>query len=72
VLPGKAELREHFKRGLAMVPNLRFEFEEIFTCPGGYTVLYRRENENRVIDAVVLDNQGRAVQVRALYGRPQG
>jgi hypothetical protein len=43
VLHGKAELREHFKRGLEMAPTLLFEFEELFTCPGGYAVRYRRE-----------------------------
>ena len=66
-LKGKAELREHFTRGLKLAPNLRFELEDVFTSPGGYAVLYRRENGNRVIDAVTLDGDGRAKEVRAYY-----
>ena len=71
MLRGKAELREHFRRGLEMAPQLRFDLEEVFNCPGGYAVLYRRENGNRVIDVVALDDGGRAVHVRAFYARPQ-
>lgn len=66
-LRGTSELRQHFSRGLQLAPNLRFDLEEVFTCPGGYAVLYRRENGNRVIDAVVLNSEGKAKDVRAFY-----
>jgi len=62
VLRGKAELREHFKRGLELAGDLRFELEEVFTCPGDYAVLYRRKNGNRVIDTVVLDEEEHATR----------
>ena len=70
-LHGSAELREQFMRGLALVPNLRFELEEILLSPDGYAVLYRRENGNRVIDSVELDAEGRAVRVTAYYAAAQ-
>ena len=70
-LRGKGELREHFSRGLQLAPNLRFELEDVFTCPRGYAVLYRRENGNRVIDAVTLNAEGKAEKVRAFYTGPQ-
>src|SRR5438128_887655 len=71
MLNGKAELREHFRRGLEMVPQLKFELEEVFTSPGGYAVLYSRENGNRVIEVVTLDATGRAKNAQAFYARPQ-
>ena len=66
-LRGKEELRQHFRKGLELAPNLHFDLEDVFTSPGGYAVLYRRENGNRVIDAVVLNAQGKAQTVRAFY-----
>jgi hypothetical protein len=71
VLHGTVELREHFRRGLEMVPQLKFELEDVFTSPDGYAVLYRRENGNRVIEVVTLDDSGRAKNARAYYARPQ-
>ncbi len=71
VLHGKAELREHFRRGLELVPDLSFALEQVFTCPGGYAVLYRRNNGNRVVDVVELDSAGRARRVQALYADNQ-
>lgn len=41
------------------------------TTPGGYALLYRRENDNRVLDAVELDDTGRARRVRAYYAQHQ-
>jgi hypothetical protein len=58
-LHGKSELREHFRRGLEMAPGLRF------------AVLYRRDNGNRVIDAVELDGQNKLVRVGAFYAGKQ-
>ena len=66
-LAGKAELRKHFERGLEISPQLKFELEAVFYGPDGYAVLYRRENGNRVIDAVVLNADGKACQGRAFY-----
>ncbi|MFF0454910.1 hypothetical protein [Nocardia africana] len=41
------------------------------TSPGGYALLYRRENGNRVLDVVELDQDGHAAHVRAFYQNQQ-
>jgi hypothetical protein len=70
-LQGKAELRRHFELGLEMAPNLTFTEEALLTNPGGYALLYRRENGNRVLDVVELDQHGHAARVHAFYENPQ-
>jgi len=70
-LRGAAELREHFRHGLGLAPELRFAEEALMTTPGGYALLYRRENGNLVVDAVELDQTGQAKRVRAYYSNPQ-
>lgn len=71
ILRGKQELREHFRRGLSLAPNLHFDLDGVFTAPSGYAVLYRRENGNRVIDMVEVASDGRARRVHALYESEQ-
>ncbi|MGR6916287.1 nuclear transport factor 2 family protein [[Actinomadura] parvosata] len=70
-LRGKAELRRHFELGLELAPNLTFTEEALLTSPGGYALLYRRENGNRVLDVVELDQDGHAARVQAFYESPQ-
>ncbi|GHF29217.1 hypothetical protein GCM10017786_74190 [Amycolatopsis deserti] len=66
-LRGKSELRRHFELGLELAPELTFTEEALLTSPGGYALLYRRENGNRVLDVVELDQDGHAARVRAFY-----
>ncbi len=66
-LRGKSELRRHFRLGLGVSPDLAFTEESLLTGPGGYALIYRRENGSRAIDVVELDEQGRAARVRAFY-----
>jgi len=66
-LHGAAELREHFQRGLKLAPTLHFELEEVFTAPNGYAALYRRDNGNRVLDVVELNENSEAISVKAFY-----
>jgi hypothetical protein len=70
-LRGKAELRRHFERGMQLAPELKFTEETFLTSPGGYALLYRRENGNRALDVVELDQQGHAARVRAFYEQAQ-
>jgi hypothetical protein len=70
-LVGRAELRTHFARGLELAPTLSFTEELFLTTPGGFALLYRRENDNRVLDVVDLDPSGLARRVRAYYRAPQ-
>ena len=66
-LRGLAELRDHFRLGLELAPDLHFEIEDVFSAPSGYALLYRRENGNRVLDVVELDGEGKARRVKAFY-----
>ncbi|UQS25435.1 nuclear transport factor 2 family protein [Amycolatopsis thermalba] len=66
-LRGKPELRRHFELGLELAPELTFTEEALLTSPGGYALLYHRENGNRVLDVVELDQHGHAARVRAFY-----
>jgi hypothetical protein len=70
-LSGKVELRRHFERGMHLAPELTFTEEAFLTSPGGYALFYRRENGNRALDVVELDQQGRAGRVRAFYEHTQ-
>ena len=66
-LVGKAELRKHFEKGLELAPKIHFEADQILWSPIGYAVLYRRENNNELLDAVELNAEGLAVKVTAYY-----
>ena len=66
-LKGKEELRLHFGKGLALAPDIHFTVEEILWAPNGYAVLYHRENGNRAMDAVELNEGGQAAKVTAYY-----
>jgi ketosteroid isomerase-like protein len=67
ILHGVDELREHFRMGLEIAPALHFELEEVFTAPSGYAALYRRDNGNRVLDVVELNESWKAAAVKAFY-----
>jgi hypothetical protein len=66
-LHGAGELREHFRRGLELAPSLYFTLESVFTSPSGYAALYRRDNGNRVLDVVELNEDAKAINVKAFY-----
>jgi len=70
-LVGKAELRKHFAKGLELAPEIHFEMDQILWSPNGYAVLYHRENNNQVLDAVELNAEGLAVKVTAYYLKVQ-
>lgn len=70
-LRGKTELRRHFELGLELAPHMSFIEEALLSSPVGYALLYRRENNNRVLDVVELNANGQATRVRAFYENPQ-
>ena len=70
-LQGRTELHRHFALGLELAPHLSFTEEAFFSSPVGYALVYRRENGNRVLDAVELNAHGQAARVRAFYENPQ-
>jgi ketosteroid isomerase-like protein len=70
-LLGKDALRKHFASGLQLAPHLHFTLEDIFLTPSGYAILYHRENGNRVIDAVTVNQKGLCSHVIAYYKSAQ-
>jgi len=70
-LLGIAELRKHFALGLELAPQLKFQLEQVLLAPSGYAILYRRENGNRVIDCVTMNDAGQATKVIAYYAGVQ-
>jgi hypothetical protein len=70
-LSGREELREHFARGLELAPNLALTEESLLVGPGGFALLYRREDGHRAIEAVELDGSGLVARARVYYEREQ-
>jgi ketosteroid isomerase-like protein len=70
-IEGREELREHFRHGLELAPNLTVAEESLLVGPGGFAILYRREDGHRAIEAVELDDAGLASRVTVFYEREQ-
>jgi hypothetical protein len=68
-IEGREALREHFRHGLELAPNLTVAEESLLEGPGGFAILYRREDGHRAIEAVELDDDGLAARVRVFYER---
>jgi ketosteroid isomerase-like protein len=68
-LHGREALREHFRHGLELAPNLTVAEESLLEGPGGFAVLYRREDGHRAIEAVELDDAGLVARARVYYER---
>lgn len=66
---GREELREHFRHGLELAPNLSVDEESLLVGPSGFAILYRREDGHRAIETVELDADGLASRVRVFYER---
>ncbi len=52
---GKASLRDCFERGLALIPELRFEILDVLRGVDGMTVYYRNQAGVRVVEVMQLD-----------------
>jgi len=68
-IDGREALREHFRHGLELAPNLSVTEESLLEGPAGFAILYRREDGHRAIEAVELDGDGLASRVRVFYER---
>jgi ketosteroid isomerase-like protein len=68
-ISGREELREHFRHGLELAPNLTVDEESLLVGPGGFAILYRREDGHRAIETVELDADGLASRARVFYER---
>jgi len=68
-IEGRGKLREHFRHGLELAPNLTVSEESLLEGPGGFALLYRREDGHRAIEAVELDEAGLVARARVYYER---
>ena len=68
-LNGREALRDHFRHGLELAPNLTVTEESLLEGPGGFALLYRREDGHRAIEAVELDGAGLVARARVYYER---
>ncbi len=68
---GREALRDHFRHGLELAPNLTVTEESLLEGPGGFALLYRREDGHRAIEAVELDESGQVARARVYYEREQ-
>lgn len=67
-LKGKEALRKHFQRGLdSFGGNIQFNILDVLAGVNGYTVYYSRETGATAVDTVIVDADGKAVQVHAHY-----
>ncbi len=65
-------MREHFRRGLEMFgAHVRFTLVDVLVGVNGYTVYYSRETGATVVDTVIVNSSGKAVQVHAHYHAAQ-
>jgi ketosteroid isomerase-like protein len=68
-IDGKEHLRAYFAKGLETITNLHFELLQVLLGVDGMTVYYRRESGAQVAEVIVLDEQGKAVNVRVHYSQ---
>ncbi len=64
---GLDRLREHFERGLARLPDLRFELEEVYTGVHAVAMTYRWHDGTPVCELHEYDAEERIERVQALY-----
>ncbi|HLH08892.1 MAG TPA: nuclear transport factor 2 family protein [Terriglobales bacterium] len=64
---GKAALRNYFKRGLELVPQLRFEFLELMYGISSVVVCYINQRGTKTAEFMEFDGSEKVVRVVANY-----
>ena len=64
---GREELREHFARGLARLPDLRFDLEQVYVGVRSLAITYRWADGTSVAELHEYDDDGLIARVQALY-----
>lgn len=67
LIKGKENLRNYFAKGLATYPELKFEILQILFGVNSITIYYRSVNNLLAAELMVLNNERKAIQVRAHY-----
>jgi ketosteroid isomerase-like protein len=66
-LEGSERLREHFARGLARLPDLRFDLEQIYVGVRSIAITYRWADGTPVAELHEYDEDNLIDRVQALY-----
>jgi predicted ester cyclase len=64
---GAASLREYFRRGLELYPNLRFELIDVMHGLSSIVICYRNQNGTKTAEFMEFSNSGKIIRVVANY-----
>jgi hypothetical protein len=67
-LEGNAALRNYFKRGLEVYPNLHFELLDVMSGLSSVVVCYRNQKGTKTAEFMEFGKNGKIVRVVANYG----
>jgi hypothetical protein len=67
VVDGVEDLREHFARGLARLPDLCFDLDGVYTGVRSIAIAYRWADGTPVCELHEYDHDEKIVRVQALY-----
>lgn len=66
-IKGKENLRSYFAKGLATYPQLKFELIQLLFGGNSITIYYHSVNNLLTAEVMVLNEEVKAIQVRAHY-----
>jgi predicted ester cyclase len=66
-VPGKANLRSYFQRGLEAYPELRFHLEDVLWGMNSVVLYYSNQKGTRTAEFMELSGTGKVVRVVANY-----
>jgi ketosteroid isomerase-like protein len=66
-LLGKEKLKQHFLKGFEEAPGLHFEFIDLVPEKDSLIITYKRETGQIVSDYILLNENGKAILVKAYY-----
>ncbi|MEJ3403869.1 nuclear transport factor 2 family protein [Rathayibacter sp. YIM 133350] len=69
VFRGKAAVREYWERGLALIPDLRFEVVSVYAGIDTIVIVYRNQKGALVSEVLIFDEDGLVVDGRGTYLR---
>jgi hypothetical protein len=69
-LRGKDAIRPYWSRGLAAMPPLHFELDEVLIGVGSIVLVYSNATQRRVTETLFFDEQLRVNRGMAHYGAP--
>jgi predicted ester cyclase len=64
---GKTALRDYFKRGLELYPNLQFELLDVMYGLSSIVVCYKNQKDTRTAEFMELGRNGKILRVVANY-----